>query len=231
MKQGDVQVLMVKGANPMYGLPNASGFRDASYDVPFIFSFSGFMDDTTAMADLILPEHNYLEDWGSDVPTAGPGYEMIGFQQPVVRPFFEGRGEHLGTRNFADILMTIAQGLELDLELGADTFRDILREGAQQLFDLNRGSVQASGFAEFWHGVLQRGGWWGRERKGAARAGGNCPRFPRPRSRSSTRTTDSSSTSSRSPRLRWARVPARTCPGCRLRPTRSPRPPGRRGWR
>ena len=160
MKQGDVQVLMVKGANPMYGLPNASGFRDASYDVPFIFSFSGFMDDTTAMADLILPEHNYLEDWGSDVPTAGPGYEMIGFQQPVVRPFFEGRGEHLGTRNFADILMTIAQGLELDLELGADTFRDILREGAQQLFDLNRGSVQASGFAEFWHGVLQRGGWW-----------------------------------------------------------------------
>ena len=160
MKQGDVQVLMVKGANPMYGLPNASGFRDASYDVPFIFSFSGFMDDTTAMADLILPEHNYLEDWGSDVPKAGPGYEMIGFQQPVVRPFFEGRGEHLGTRNFADILMTIAQGLELDLELGADTFRDILREGAQQLFDLNRGSVQASGFAEFWHGVLQRGGWW-----------------------------------------------------------------------
>ena len=160
MKQGDVQVLMVRGANPMYGLPNASGFRDASYDVPFIFSFSSFMDDTTAMSDLILPEHNYLEDWGSDIPMAGPGHQVVGFQQPVVRPFFEDRGEHLGTRNFGDILMTIAQGLELDLELEADTFKDYLQNSARQLYVLDRGSVRASAFQEFWHGVLQRGGWW-----------------------------------------------------------------------
>ncbi len=174
MKQGQVQALMVRGANPWYGLPDASGFKDATYDVPFIFSFSGFMDDTTAMADLVLPENNYLEDWGSDIPKAGPGYEVVGFQQPVIRPFFGDRGEHLGTRNFADILMTIAQGLNIDLGLPGETFKEILQDGARQLFDMNRGSVRAASFGEFWNGVLQRGGWWDTQ----ARASGGSPTAP-----------------------------------------------------
>ena len=92
MKGGRVKVLLTRGADPMYGLPADVGFRDATYDVPFIFSFSGRMDDTTAMADLVLPSHSYLEDWGSDVPDPGPGHQVLGFQQPVVRPFFESRG-------------------------------------------------------------------------------------------------------------------------------------------
>ena len=160
MRQDQVQVLMVRGVDPWYGIPESVGFKDASFRVPYIFSFSGFMDDTTAMADLILPEHNYLEDWGSDTPSPGPGYEIVGFQQPAVRPFFEPRGTHLGTRGFADVLLTIAQGLELDLGLPGETFKDVLQDGAQKLFDLGRGSVSAASFNGFWNGVLQRGGWW-----------------------------------------------------------------------
>ncbi len=160
MNRGDVKVMMVRGADPMYGIPGANRFGAATFKVPFIFSFSGHMDDTTAMADLVLPEHSYLEDWGSDVPDPGPGYQTVGFQQPVVRPFFEGRGEHLGTRNFAEVLMSAAQALELDLGLKGQTFKDILKDGALQLFDKGDGSVTASSFSGFWNGVLQRGGWW-----------------------------------------------------------------------
>jgi len=160
MRSGDVGVMMVRGADPFYGLPASLGFREASYDVPFIFSFSNFMDDTTAMADLVLPEHNYLEDWGSDSPDPGPGYELVGFQQPVVRPFFESRGEHLGTRGFADVLLAIAGELDLELDLPGETFKDILQAGALKLFELKRGSVRAGDFRAFWNGVLQRGGWW-----------------------------------------------------------------------
>ena len=160
MKRGNVQVLLVRGADPWYGLPDSVGFKDATFDVPFIFSFSGIMDDTTSMSDLILPEHNYLEDWGSDLPDPGPGYQMIGFQQPAVRSFFESRGLHLGTRGFADVLLTVAQGLDPRLELPGETFKDILQEGARRLFSMNRGSVKAGDFKSFWNGVLQRGGWW-----------------------------------------------------------------------
>ena len=174
MKQGAIQALMIREANPWYSLPKGSGFQDAMYDVPFIFSFSGFMDDTTIMSDLVLPENNYLEDWGSDIPEAGPGYEMIGFQQPVVRPFFADRGQHFGTRNFADVLMTIGQGLNLNMGLPGDTFKAVLQDSARDLFELNRGSVRGSDFESFWNGVLQRGGWWDT----SARSRTQAPKIP-----------------------------------------------------
>ena len=160
MRAGRVNALLVRGADPFYGLPASLDIMDASYDVPFICSFSDVMDDTTAMSDLVLPQHSPLEDWGTDAPMFGPGYEVVGFQQPVVRPFFENRGAELGTRSFADVLLAVAEGLNLDLELGGGTFKEVLQSEARKLFDLNRGSVRAGDFGSFWNGTLQRGGWW-----------------------------------------------------------------------
>ena len=162
MKAGGVQALLVRGADPMYGLPERLRFRDATYEVPLIVSFAGHMDDTTAMADLVLPEHSYLEDWGSDMPDPGPGYQTVGFQQPVVRPLFEPPRKHAlhGTRSFPEVLLTLAQALDLDLGLPGETFREVLGDGARRLFESGKGSVKASDFRSFWHGVLQRGGWW-----------------------------------------------------------------------
>ena len=112
------------------------------------------------MSDLVLPQHSPLEDWGADAPMFGPGYEVVGFQQPVVRPFFENRGSELGTRGFADVLLAVAQGLNLDLELGGNTMKEVLQSEARKLFEMNRGSVRAGDFGSFWNGTLQRGGWW-----------------------------------------------------------------------
>ncbi len=160
MRGGRVDALLVSGADPFYGLPSSLDIHAASYDVPLIVSFSNVIDDTTAMADLVLPQHSALEDWGTDSPSFGPGYEMVGFQQPVVRPFFENRGSELGTRGFADTLLATAQAMGLDLEFEGDAFKDILQADAMKLYDLRRGSVSAPSFGAFWNGVLQRGGWW-----------------------------------------------------------------------
>ncbi len=164
MSRGEVSALLVRGANPVYGMPKVTGFEDAllggRFNVPLIVSFASFMDDTTALADLVLPENHGLEDWGSDVPDPGPGYQAVGIRQPVVRPFFEGRGVHLGARSFADALMGIAQTMEVDLGLEGESFEDVLQAGARELFETGRGSVRANDFRAFWNGALQRGGWW-----------------------------------------------------------------------
>ena len=160
MRSGRIDALLMAGADPFYALPASLDIRAASYDVPLIVSFSDTLDDSAAMSDLILPRHTYLEDWGTDAPDFGPGYQMVGFQQPVVRPFFENRGAELGSRGLGDVLMSVAQGIGIDLGLGADTFRDVIRADAQKLYALGRGSVGAPSFGGFWNGVLQRGGWW-----------------------------------------------------------------------
>lgn len=159
MREGQIQALLIRGADPFYGAPSATGLVDASYNVPLLVSFAGHMNDTARMADLILPEHNPLEDWGNDQPNPGPGYQTVAFQQPVVRPFFEPRGTHLGTKGFADVVLTVAQVLNLNLGLSGDTFKEIVQASAKELFEQQRGTITASDFDSFWHGVLQRGAW------------------------------------------------------------------------
>ena len=160
MSGGQVKALLVRNADPFYGLPENTAIRQASFNVPLIVSFSNSFDDTTMLADIILPENHYLEDWGTDIPNPGPGYQTIGFQQPVVRSFFESRGPHLGTKNFGDVLMTLAQVLEKDLGLDADNFKGLIENDARRLHEMDRGSVRAANDKLFWNTVLQRGGWW-----------------------------------------------------------------------
>ena len=42
-----------------------------SLKVPFIASFGSFLDDTSVLADLILPDHSFLESWIDGAPGVG----------------------------------------------------------------------------------------------------------------------------------------------------------------
>ncbi|MBI4233182.1 MAG: molybdopterin-dependent oxidoreductase [Chloroflexi bacterium] len=156
LRQREVRVVLVRGANPVYGLPRDVDFGGALKQADYVVSFSSFMDETTAMADLVLPDNAFLESWGDDVPDPGPGYQVVGFQQPVVAQLYD-------SRSFGEVLMRdIAGGLGGDVKraLPWDSMRDLLRESARKLHALSRGSVRADSFEAFWNGVLQRGGWW-----------------------------------------------------------------------
>ena len=160
MRQGGVKVALVRGANPAYGLPGRLGFAEALANVPFVVSFSSFMDETTAQADLVLPDRISLETWGDDLPDPGPGYQTVALQQPVVEPFAD-------SRDFGDLLLAVAEELggAVKDELPWGSMRDVLRQSAQEMFGLNRGSLHRRSpdvgtFEDFWVGVLQRGGWW-----------------------------------------------------------------------
>ena len=50
MNAGQVAVAIVWGANPAYELPNAAKFKEAFAKVGARISFSGIMDETTALA-------------------------------------------------------------------------------------------------------------------------------------------------------------------------------------
>ncbi|MFQ5872746.1 MAG: molybdopterin dinucleotide binding domain-containing protein, partial [Dehalococcoidia bacterium] len=75
--------------------------------------------------------------------------------QSVVRPFFN-------TRAFGDVLIEIARqmGGNVADALPWNSFKDMVRESAQALQGLGRGSVQSDNFETFWNGVLQRGVWY-----------------------------------------------------------------------
>ncbi|MCP3955690.1 MAG: molybdopterin-dependent oxidoreductase [Desulfobacterales bacterium] len=96
-----LQALFVSKANPLYSLPDSQNVKKAFAKIPYIVSFSAYMDETAANADLILPNHNYLERL-EDVP-APLGYpeKMVLLAQPVVEPQFD-------TRHTGDVVIALA---------------------------------------------------------------------------------------------------------------------------
>jgi len=103
-KPGAVQALLIHEADPYYTTLDTQAAARAFENIPFVVSFSSYMDETAHHADLILPNHHYLERW-EDCPTpAGLQKPLLGLLRPVVAPQFD-------TKHAGDTLMTIAQAL------------------------------------------------------------------------------------------------------------------------
>lgn len=97
-----VQALLVAGANPLYTMTDNKAAAEAFDRIPFIVSFSAFMDETAKHADLLLPHPHFLECY-QDVPTpAGLPETVIGLSRPVVKTSYDVR--HTG-----DVVIQIAK--------------------------------------------------------------------------------------------------------------------------
>src|SRR5690606_13500081 len=71
MDAGQVGTLLVHGPNPLYELPNRAEVERALTRVPLVASFSSYLDETSAHAQLLLPDHHFLESWGDYQPRTG----------------------------------------------------------------------------------------------------------------------------------------------------------------
>jgi anaerobic selenocysteine-containing dehydrogenase len=98
MQAGAVPLLMVRNVNPAYFMTKSSGFAAAMAKVPFKISFSSIPDDTSALADLVLPDNHSLESWGDAEPVRG----TLSLQQPAMDPVFD-------TRATGDVLLAISR--------------------------------------------------------------------------------------------------------------------------
>ena len=103
-EESPVQALFVSGANPCYTMADTQTVKKAFDKIPFVVSFSSYMDETAEAADLILPNHSYLERY-EDVPSpVGAVAPMIGLAAPVMEP-------RLDTQHSGDVVIQIAKSL------------------------------------------------------------------------------------------------------------------------
>jgi menaquinone reductase, molybdopterin-binding-like subunit len=116
------QVLLLDDANPVFGAPAAWKVGDALRKVPFIASFGSFLDETSVLADLILPDHSFLESWVESVPESGATTAVTTVAGPAMRPLYD-------TRAMGDVLLEIGRRLArpLDPPLPWQTFEAMLQ--------------------------------------------------------------------------------------------------------
>lgn len=173
---GEFENVFILNANPVYGLPPGMGLDAALRNVPNLVSFSRYIDETSVLANLLLPDNSALESWGTVVPATSPGYPVVGFQQPVVLRFYD-------TQATGDVLLAIAEEVGLADALPWGTMQDLVREQAEALRNAGGGNIQATGSAtDFWTELLQTGVWMDQE-AGAGETGetGQMPEVAEPR--------------------------------------------------
>jgi menaquinone reductase, molybdopterin-binding-like subunit len=133
-----VEALFIAGSNPCYSQEGAETVRTALGKIPFVVSFSSYMDETALNADLILPNHTYLERI-EDVPApSGFPRPIISLATPVVEPQFN-------TRHLGDVVMDLARTLggTMSDAFAWETFETCLEES----------------LADRWDALLENGFW------------------------------------------------------------------------
>jgi len=151
-----IDTLFLYYTNPLFSIPESEKFRVVLEKIPFIVSFSPFMDETSKFTDLILPDGTYLERWQDDLPEPGPGFPVFGLRTPVLpRPIHD-------VRNTGDVLIEIAKGLggSVAKSFPWKDMEEALKEVIKGVFRSKRGSIRAEDFEEFWKGLIEAGGWW-----------------------------------------------------------------------
>ena len=151
-RQGNIEVLILNNTNPVFTLPRAAEFSKALAEIPLIVSLSSFMDETTTLADVILPSHTYLESWGDDIPEPGVGFPIGAVSQPVVSPLYNTRGT-------GDIILGLAQRIGLSDVIPWSTMEDYLKDGWRKIYERGVSETSSDNFESFWTALLKAGVW------------------------------------------------------------------------
>lgn len=172
----NVECLLIHNANPIFDTPSSAVWRQAFGKTPFIVGIGSFLNESLELADLILPEHTYLERWDNDWDSPNVNLPHVGICQPIVNPLYD-------TKHAGDILISIAKkfGSELSQAFPFDDYLSTMKYGIEGVFKSGRGSIitgtfeesmmeymkergwRSAGtvsFEEFWKLIVQHGGWF-----------------------------------------------------------------------
>ncbi|MCH8264404.1 MAG: molybdopterin-dependent oxidoreductase [Proteobacteria bacterium] len=151
-RQGEIDVLIINGTNPVFSLPPTAEFAQALAQIPLVVSLSSFLDETAALADVILPSHTYLESWGDDFPEPGVGFSVGAVSQPVVSPLYNTRGT-------GDIILDLARRMGSAEVMPWNSMEEFLKYGWRRIYQRGDPETLAQGFDAFWTSVLKAGAW------------------------------------------------------------------------
>ncbi|ADK85581.1 molybdopterin oxidoreductase [Desulfarculus baarsii DSM 2075] len=103
-KPYSLAALILAGGNPVFNGPQAVLVERLARKTPFVVALTPYLDESAAVADLVLPAAHFLECWG-DVPTPfGCATGFYGLHRPLIN------GEPLAKAT-GDIFLTLAKAM------------------------------------------------------------------------------------------------------------------------
>jgi len=109
--KGAYDILFNFGTNPAYTMPGPLKIAEKLQQNPFVVSLAWEHNETTELADVILPVHHPLESWGDYEVSS----ETVGIMQPVRSPLYK-------TRLAGDLLIELSAAA--DKPMKQPTYKD-----------------------------------------------------------------------------------------------------------
>ena len=150
-----IEALLLYYANPLASSHRPQDWQAALEKIPFVVSFSPFLDQTARVADVILPDLLPFERWqDAPVPASYP-YAVWGLARPLIAP--PPDAIHTG-----DAVLAIANALggSVARSLPYESFESLLEARARGLFDAGRGMSFGDDFERQHHRQMEERGWW-----------------------------------------------------------------------
>jgi len=155
MEQQAPEVAMLYYSNPTYARHQPARWRAAMAKIPFVVSFSPFLDESTAeLAHVVLPDHTYLERYEDATPAPSLGRAVMGICKPVVVPLYD-------TRSSGDVLIELAQAIggSVAKSMPWRNFKEAMDVRLVGLQHAGRGSIRTSNEREFLAELYSSGVW------------------------------------------------------------------------
>jgi anaerobic selenocysteine-containing dehydrogenase len=129
--------------------------RETLSRVPLVVSFSPFLDESARYANLILPDHTYLERWQDAAAPAAVAFPVWGVVQPAIKPLHD-------TRATGDVILDLAARVGTDVHPWSrwSTTEEIVRERGIALAGAQRGSAFVEPFQQDELREIEARGWW-----------------------------------------------------------------------
>jgi thiosulfate reductase/polysulfide reductase chain A len=149
-----IDTLFAYYTNPFFATPDVDRWYRAAEKIPFIVTFSPFLDETTAMADLVLPDRTYLERWQDDPIYPSLGFPVVGIRQPAVKPLHD-------TRETGDVLIQLAHriGGSVAQSFPWNSFLEVVQFRVKGIHEAQQGNIVAATFEQFWDEFTKKGFW------------------------------------------------------------------------
>ncbi len=156
-----VKVAIFNNINPVYDSPNAGRFRQAFQNIPFSVVFSNMHNETTALADLILPDCTFLEKDDLVLPSSDFSHPVVSLTQPVIKPLYESRQSD-------DVILALCRKTLAGNWEKWNSYKSYIEGKIDQLYQTNAGSTFSDQFKVSFDSLLAERGWRRREYRDSA---------------------------------------------------------------
>lgn len=146
-----VKMAIMNNVNIIYNSPQPNRFRQALQNIPLTVVFSSLHNETTALADLILPDCTFLEKRDLIIPDSDISNPVLSVMQPVLKPLYESRQSE-------DVLIDIGTSI-FGNKWKWKNYQAYLEDRAQEIYKSNQGILFSDQFKASFESLLAQRGW------------------------------------------------------------------------